>query len=242
MEDERGGGASVAEAAKKLGLASVTLDAVDRSGRQPDGQPASNIPPGLDVVAQAFASDVGVDNEPISYRGGYVWYEVLGITPPRDRTLDEVKDQVSARWREDEIATRLSAKATELVKKLNEGGKLADEATAAGVQVETAASFKRDCDLAGRARGRGHGCLPHRQGQRQSDRSRRRQPMGRVPRHRHHDAAGRSGVGRRQEAEGRACSAALSQEQSAQYVARLEKDIGTTINEAAVAQVVGSNQ
>ena len=35
---------------------------------------------------------------------------------------------------------------------------------------------------------------------------------------------------------------ALSQEQSAEYVARLEKDIGTTINEAAVAQVVGSNQ
>ena len=34
----------------------------------------------------------------------------------------------------------------------------------------------------------------------------------------------------------------LNQEQSAQYVARLEKDIGTTINEAAVAQVVGSNQ
>jgi len=32
MEDERGGGASVIEAAKKLGLASVTIDEVDRSG------------------------------------------------------------------------------------------------------------------------------------------------------------------------------------------------------------------
>src|SRR5205085_2541512 len=54
MEDERGGGASVAEAAKKLSLPSVTLDAVDRSGRQPDGQPAANIPQGLDVISQAF--------------------------------------------------------------------------------------------------------------------------------------------------------------------------------------------
>ena len=81
MEDERGGGASVVEAAQKLGLTAVTIDAVDRSGRLPDGQLATNIPRGLDVVSQAFASDVGVDNDPISFNGGYVWYDVLGITP-----------------------------------------------------------------------------------------------------------------------------------------------------------------
>ena len=34
---------------------------------------------------------------------------------------------------------------------------------------------------------------------------------------------------------------AQNEEQSAQYVAKLEKDIGTSINEAAVAQVVGGN-
>ena len=45
MEDERGGGASVVEAAQKLGLSAVTIDAVDRSGKTPAGQPA-NIPPG----------------------------------------------------------------------------------------------------------------------------------------------------------------------------------------------------
>jgi len=96
MEDERGGGASVIEAAQKLGLAAVTIDAVDRSGRLPGGQLATNIPTGLDVVSQAFNSDVGVDNDPISFRGGYVWYDVVGITPSRERNLDEVKDQVEA--------------------------------------------------------------------------------------------------------------------------------------------------
>src|SRR5438309_1021534 len=53
MEDERGGGASVIEAAQKLGLNPITVDAVDRSGRMPSGQPATNIPAGLDVVSQA---------------------------------------------------------------------------------------------------------------------------------------------------------------------------------------------
>src|SRR3954469_734443 len=149
MEDERGGGASVAEAAQKLGLSAVTIDAVDRSGRLPNGQLASNIPAGLDVVSQAFNSDIGVDNDPISFKGGYIWYDVVGITPSRERNLDEVKDQVEARWREDQITSRLKAKATEMVQKLEQGGKLADEASAVGLKLETAAGVRREASLPG---------------------------------------------------------------------------------------------
>src|SRR6201996_2706866 len=144
MEDERGGGASVIEAAQKLGLAAVTIDAVDRSGRLPNGQPVASIPRGLDVVSQAFSSDVGVDNDPIQFNGGYVWDDGLGITPSRERSLDEVKDQVEAKWRDDQITSRLRTKATEMVQKLDQGGNLADEATAAGLKVETSAGFRRD--------------------------------------------------------------------------------------------------
>ena len=149
MEDERGAGTSVADAAQKLGLTAVTIDAVDRSGRAPNGQTVANIPQGLDVVSQAFNSDVGVDNDPISFKNGYVWYDVLAITPSRDRNLDEVRDQVEARWRQDQIATKLKAKATEMVQKLEQGGKLADEAAAINAKVETASGFKRDDTPAG---------------------------------------------------------------------------------------------
>src|ERR1019366_10708474 len=123
MEGGRGGGASVVEAAQNLGLAAVTVEAIDRSGRQLNGQMATNIPRGLDVVSQAFSSDVGVDNDPIAFNGGYVWYDVLGITPSRERSLDEVKDQVETRWRDDQITSRLKAKATQMVQKLDQGGK-----------------------------------------------------------------------------------------------------------------------
>ena len=201
MEDERGGGASVAEAAKKLGLASVTIDAVDRSGRLPNGQLATNIPKGLDVVTQAFNSDVGVDNDPISFNGGYVWYDVLGITPSRERNLDEVKDQVEAKWREDQISSRLRTKAIDMVQKLDQGAKLADEATAAGLKVETAANFKRDATPSGvpasvitaafRTAKDGAGQTPSAGGSR----------MDRVSRHRYHRAAGRPRLRRHQEDE-----------------------------------------
>ena len=149
MEDERGGGASVIEAAQKLKLTPVTVEAVDRSGRAPDGQPVTSIPKGLDLVAQAFASDVGVDNETISFNGGYVWFDVLGVTPSRERKLDEVKDQIETRWHADQVSAKLRSKATEMVQKLGQGGKLADEAASAGVKVETAAPFKRGATVAG---------------------------------------------------------------------------------------------
>ncbi len=240
MEDERGGGASVIEAAQKLGLTAVTIDAVDRSGRLPGGQLVANIPRGLDVVSQAFNSDVGVDNDPIQFNGGYVWYDVLSITPSRERSLDEVKDQVEARWRDDQISSRLKTRATEMLQKLEQGGTLASEAAAAGTKVETASGFKRDASPPG-------------------------VPAGAIT------AAFRTakdGVGQTAGAGAgewivfrvtdvsmppvdlasddmkklkATLERGLTDEQVAQYVTKLEAEIGTTINQVAFAQVTGAN-
>ncbi len=146
IEDERGGGSNVAEAAQKLGLNAVTIEAIDRSGRGPDGKPVAGLPQGVDIIAPAFASNIGVENEPTQFNGGEVWFDVLGITPSRERTLDEVKDQVEARWRDEQVSTRLRAKAAEMVEKLNKGETLDAVAAASGVKVETTPLFKRDAD------------------------------------------------------------------------------------------------
>jgi peptidyl-prolyl cis-trans isomerase D len=239
MEDERGGGASVVEAAQKLGLTAVTIDAVDRSGRLPDGQLVANIPRGLDVVSQAFNSDVGVDNDPIQFQNGYVWYDVIGITPSRERPLDEVRDQVEAKWREDQIASRLRTKAAEMAKKLEAGGNLADEAAAAGSKVESARNFKREASVAG---------VP----------SSAVTAAFRVPK----DGIGQSGAGSEwtvfkvtdvtvppadsasDEAKKlqETLQRGLADEEVAQYVSKLQQVIGTSINQAAFAQVTGANQ
>ena len=144
FEDERAAGATLAETAKKLGLKSRTIDAVDRSGRAPDGKPVADLPKTPDAIAAAFASDVSVDNDPLQLpNGGYLFYDVTGITPARDRTLDEVKDQVEARWRDDEIGKRLKAKADDMVGKLKAGTALAQLATDTGLKVVTATDLQR---------------------------------------------------------------------------------------------------
>ncbi len=113
IEDERAAGSTLAETAKKLGLKSVSIEAVDRSGRGLDGKPVTGLPQTPNVISAAFAADVGVDTDPLQLPGGgYLYYDVTGVTPSRERPLEEVKDQVTARWRDDEIAKRLQARPT----------------------------------------------------------------------------------------------------------------------------------
>ena len=111
IEDERAAGSTLAETAKKLGLKATTIEAVDASGRGPDGKPVPGLPQTPNVLSAAFASDVGIDTDPLQLpKGGYLYFDVTGITPSRERPLDEVKDQVEARWRDNEIAKAATGK------------------------------------------------------------------------------------------------------------------------------------
>jgi len=144
IEDERAAGSTLAETAKKLSLKSTTFDAIDRAGRGLDGKPLADLPKTPDVINAAFGSDIGVDTEALQIPGGgYLWFDVTGITPSRERTLDEVKDQVSSRWHDDEVAKRLQAKADDLLGKLKAGTAMAQLATETGVPVQTASDLQR---------------------------------------------------------------------------------------------------
>jgi peptidyl-prolyl cis-trans isomerase D len=144
IEDEKAAGATLAEAAKKLKLTVRVIDAVDRAGRAPDGKPVPDLPKNPDVIAAAFSSDVGVDNEALALpSGGYLYFDVNGITPSRARTLAEVKDKVEASWRADEIGKRLKAKADAMLAKLKAGGTLDEVAKEAGVSLQKATSLTR---------------------------------------------------------------------------------------------------
>ncbi|MGA9010098.1 MAG: SurA N-terminal domain-containing protein [Xanthobacteraceae bacterium] len=142
IEDDRAGGATLEQAMEKLKLPIVTVN-VDRSGHDPDGKPVTNIPHAADIVNAGYASDVGVDNDPIDADGGYVWYAVTDIAKAHDRNLDEVRAQVTQRWRDDEIAARLKTKAEEILGKLKGGEAFDAVATANKLKIEAATDLKR---------------------------------------------------------------------------------------------------
>ena len=141
MEDERSLGRLLPEAAKNLNLPVRTIE-VTRDGLDRSGKPVTDLPDARRLLTGTFSTDVGVENDPLQFEGGYIWYEVTDIAPESDRPFDEIKDQVEARWREEEIATRLRAKANELLQRLKLSP-LPELAAAEGLKVETRADIKR---------------------------------------------------------------------------------------------------
>lgn len=237
IEDTRSEGHTLAEAAESMKLTARTVE-VDRSGHDPAGEPVADLPDAQRVLAAAFTTDVGVDADPLQVEGGYVWFEVSGVTPSRERSLEEVKDKVEASWRADEVAKRLKAKADALIDKLKGGSSFADTASAEGLKVETVSAIKRSAspppfspsaidklfvtpkDAVASAEAERSGeeivfrvtdvVMP------QTDMS--------------SDQA---------KAMSQTLNRSLAQDLFAQYVAKVESEIGVTINHNAVNQVVG---
>jgi peptidyl-prolyl cis-trans isomerase D len=143
IEDLRAAARPLAEIAREKGLPLVSAPAVDRSGRDKAGNPVG-LPERDALVEAAFRSDVGVDNEALRLRGGgYLWFEVAGIEPPREKRLEEVRDEVVRRWRADEVARILSEKATALVARLDRGEPMEALAGELGLPAQTVTDLGR---------------------------------------------------------------------------------------------------
>jgi peptidyl-prolyl cis-trans isomerase D len=242
VEDERLGGATLADIAKKLNLKLRTIEAVDRSGQGLDGKPVADLPQGVDLLSAAFNADQGAENDPlqIPQSGGYVWYEVAGITPARDRPLDEVKQQVETRWRNDQIAARLKAKAEEMLEKLKAGTPFAQVAAASKLKPEWRPGLKRGNPPSG---------IPARaldeifqtakdgaatvEGSTATERIVFRVTEITVP------SLDRESADAKRIDE--TLRRAMGEDVLAQYIAQLESSIGVTVNRAALNQITGAS-
>ncbi len=142
IEDTRAGGATLEEVAAKYDLKLVAVPAVDSNGDDADGKPVADLPTGL--VAAAFQSDIGLENDPIEPdRATFVWYTVTNITPPRDRTLGEVHDRVVAAWKDDQRQKKLAAESDKAKSRLDGGEAIATVAADLSLPVRTADQLTR---------------------------------------------------------------------------------------------------
>jgi peptidyl-prolyl cis-trans isomerase D len=241
IEDERAAGSTLAEIAKKLGLKAISVDAIDRSGRGSDGKPVTGLPQAQNLITALFSSDVGVDTDALQLPdGGYLYYDVTGITPSRERSLDEVKREVTERWRDDEIAKRLQAKSDDLLGRLKAGTSFGQAASGADLKVQTAADLQR---------GKAAGFVPAKvveavfrtpkgsagsaEGEKETDRFVFRVTDVTDP---NFDPAS---------AQGKAITTTLENSYSddlvSQYIGRLENDFGVSVNQSALNQIIGGS-
>lgn len=143
-EDGRAGGETMQQAADKLKLKVVTIDAVDRSGLRKDGTVVNDIPNSADLLRAAFETEVGMENASLnSGSNGYVYYEVQGIEQARERELSEVKAKAVADWKAEQAAAKLDEKTKGLVQRLKDGATLDALASELSLEKQTKRGLKR---------------------------------------------------------------------------------------------------
>ncbi len=133
FEDELGGGATIEEAAKKFSLPVKVIASVDARGNDAGGSAVEGLPGG-EFLRQVFVSETGVDSDVGEAGDGvrYV-YRVDRVTPAARRPLAQVREEVLANWRNEELTKRLKVLADDLVKKGNGGLSMASIASSLGV-------------------------------------------------------------------------------------------------------------
>lgn len=144
IEDERASGAPIKEVADQLKLKLVTIDAIDATGKDKNGDAVAGLPEQAALLQEVFKADVGGETLPVNVgRDGYVWFDLDEVTPARDRTLDEARDEIGADWMAEQQRAALAKKAGELKQRVEQGAKLADIANELGLAVETKSGLTR---------------------------------------------------------------------------------------------------
>jgi peptidyl-prolyl cis-trans isomerase D len=237
IEELRTGGKTLEQAAAELKLPLRKIEGADAQGRDKAGEPL-NLPDPTELMRAVFASDRGVDNEAVKTRSnGFVWYEVTRVERSRERTFEEVKDQVAEAWRRDEANRLTLAGATELLKKVEAGAKFEEVASEAGAAIETIEGVTRtgkdamNASAAATAFALAPGAYALAAGQ-GTDRLLLRVAARSVP---PFDPAAADAASFR-----RNLDTTLSEEMLQQYIARLQADLGSSINERALQMATGA--
>jgi peptidyl-prolyl cis-trans isomerase D len=150
LQDALGGGASLEEAAQKLGLKLVKTAPIDRKGDGKDGKPMAGLPDGAKFLETAFGAETGRESDLVDDgNGGYFVLRVDKVDPSALKPLAEVKDKVIAGWQAEARRKEAEKRAQALLGKAKGGTSLAELAKEADGTVATTKPFTRTGEGAG---------------------------------------------------------------------------------------------
>ncbi len=130
FEDARAGGANVAEAARRNGLAVVSIPTVEAQGRGADGQPIEALAAHEEVLRTAFETPEGEASDFMPVESADVMVSVDSITPARVRPIDDVREELRLVWTGREAARRMRELGEEVIAAVRGGQSFTDAARA----------------------------------------------------------------------------------------------------------------
>ncbi|HEX2117088.1 MAG TPA: peptidyl-prolyl cis-trans isomerase, partial [Alphaproteobacteria bacterium] len=144
-EDAVGDGASLAEAATKIGLNVAKIAAIDARGLNPKGDTELLLSDAPEALQAAFQTARGQDTQLIETRGGtYFLIHVDSITPARVKPMEDVRQQLVELWKAEQQSNGARKRAELIVERLGQGKTLADAAAEFQLKPETTPAMRRD--------------------------------------------------------------------------------------------------
>jgi peptidyl-prolyl cis-trans isomerase D len=146
LEDELAGGASLEQAGQAVGIEPVTLASFDLRGLNAGGSPAlGEMADGGEIMQTAFTTDSGDDSILVETEAGnYFILRVDSITPPAQRPLASVRQQVVDGWKSQARANQAGIAAERLAENVRGGESLAAAAQAGRYDVVLVSELLRD--------------------------------------------------------------------------------------------------
>lgn len=146
LEDELAGGATLEDAASKLGLDVRTTGLLDIEGMDADGTMAEDLPEG-EFLNTLFVTGEG-EQSALSQTpaGNYYILRVDEIVPSKLRPLTDVRDEIVADWQAQQRREAAQERALAIVERIENGEKLSDIAPTEGLQIMESKPFTRNSD------------------------------------------------------------------------------------------------
>ena len=145
LEDARAGGATLEEAARELNLKLRRSADMDRAGIGPDGKTSPEISADPKFMEDVFATDEGSESDlREDQEGGYYVLRVDKITPAALRPMQEVREDVLAGWRAQQIGESMEKLSGELLNEARAGKTLEEIGKALKLKPVKTAPFGRD--------------------------------------------------------------------------------------------------
>lgn len=115
LDDELAAGTPLDAAAEQLRIPVQKLENIDSTGQTPANERLAPDRLTADMLTPIFAATEGETSLLEQTEDGhYFIYRIDAITPAHERSLDEVRDQVTAAWRAEEQKKRAHARAVEV--------------------------------------------------------------------------------------------------------------------------------
>ena len=144
FEDDLGSGSTLEEAARRLNLKVIKVDAIDRRGLDYAGKLVEAIGKNRDILQVAFTTEVSQDSVLTDFgAASFFILRVDKVRPPELRALEAIRTDVAAAWKREQQATAAERKTAELVDQLKEGKSLENIAIKLKATIRKSNPFDR---------------------------------------------------------------------------------------------------